>query len=121
MPHYSNLQRLGLAGFVLAVCPWFIACGSLSAGDATPTFRDPSMSMQKARDVIVVGVTTQAETMAALGPATEIRFDSGYAIWVYRARAADSGADRAEFVILFTPSGIAKKTRLRSAYPTTGE
>ena len=121
MPHYFNPQRLWLAGLALAGCHGLIACGSLSPGDATPTFRDPSMSMQNARDAIVVGVTTQAQTKAALGPATEIRFDSGYAIWVYRARAADSGADRAEFVILFTPSGIAKKTRLGPSYTTTGK
>jgi hypothetical protein len=74
------------------------------------------MSMQNAQDTIVVGTTTQAEAMAALGPATEIQFDSGYAVWVYRARATESDADRAEFVLLFAPSGVVKKTRLRPAY-----
>lgn len=104
------------AGLALAGCLGLIACGSLNAGGTAPPFRDPAMSMQNAQDTIVVGMTTQAEAMAALGPATEIRFDSGYAVWVYRARAAKSDADRAEFVILFAPSGVVKKTRLRPAY-----
>jgi len=107
------LLRMGLA---LTVSLWLGACGSLNAGRTGPPFRDPAMSMQNAYDTIVVGKTTQADTMAALGPATEIQFDSGYAIWVYRARAAEPDADRAEFVILFAPSGVVKKTRLRPAY-----
>lgn len=112
-PTSSHLVRAGLA---LAVCLWLSACGSLNAGRTAPPFRDPAMSMQNAYDTIVVGKTTQAEAMAALGPATEIKFDSGYAVWVYRARAAEPDADRAEFVILFAPSGVVKKTRLRPAY-----
>lgn len=107
------LVRMGLA---LAACLWLGACGSLNAGRTAPPFRDPAMSMQNAYDTMVVGKTTQAEAMAALGPATEIKFDSGYAVWVYRARAAEPDADRAEFVILFAPSGVVKKTRLRPAY-----
>jgi hypothetical protein len=73
------------------------------------------MSMQNAQDAIVAGRTTEAEALAALGPATEIRFDSGYAVWVYRARAAEPDGDRAEFVILFAPNEVIKKTRLRAA------
>jgi len=107
------LVRMGLA---LAACLWLGACGSLNAGRTAPPFRDPAMSMQNAQDMNVVGKTTRAEALATLGPATEIRFDSGYAVWVYRARAAEPDADRAEFVILFAPSGVVKKTRLRPAH-----
>ncbi len=114
-------KRLLLAGAVLAGAQWLVACGSLGAGGAAPTLRDPTMSLQNAQDTVVVGQTTQAQTLAALGPATEIRFDSGYAVWVYRARAVEPGADRAEFAILFAPSGIVKKTRLRPAYAKVGE
>jgi hypothetical protein len=78
------------------------------------------MSMQKAYDTMVVGKTTQVEAMVTLGPTTEIRFDSGYAVWVYRARAVEPDADRAELVILFAPSGIVKKVRLRPAYAGRG-
>lgn len=109
-------KTVARAGLALAACLWLGACGSLNAGRTAPPFRDPAMSLQNAYDAMVVGQTTQAQALAALGPATEIQFDSGYAIWVYRARAAETDADRAEFVILFAPSGVIKKTRLRPAY-----
>lgn len=105
--------HLSHAGLALAACLWLSACAGLDAGSNAPSFRDPAMSMPGAYDTIVAGKTTQSEVLAALGPATEIQFDSGYAVWVYRARAAVPDADRAEFVILFAPSGIVKRTRLR--------
>lgn len=74
------------------------------------------MSMQAAQDAVVAGQTTQAQARATLGPATEIAFDSGYAVWVYRARSGESQGSTAELVILFTPSGVVKKTRLRPSY-----
>ena len=114
-PKRRNLQRVYLAGLVLAGCQWLSACGNLGASNGGPPFRDPTMSMQSAKDAIVLGQTTQAEVKVALGPATEIRFDSGYTVWVYRAAAAIPETDRAELVILFAPSGIVKKTRLRPA------
>lgn len=113
---HLTCKPLVRAGLALAACLWLSACGSLKAGGNAPPFREPTMSMQNAQDTIVVGKTTQAETLAALGPATEIQFDSGYAVWVYRARVVESDADRAEFVILFAPSGVVKKTRLRPSY-----
>ena len=115
------LHRLLLAGLAIASCQYLVACGSLSTDDTAPPFSDANMSMQTTQVAIVAGQTTKAQTRALLGPATEIRFDSGYAIWVYREKAAQPGADRAEFVILFAPSGIAKKTRLRPAYATFSE
>jgi hypothetical protein len=108
-------RHLAPSGLALAACLWLCACASLGAGGTASPFRDPTMSMQNAYDSVVVGKTTQAEAMAVLGPATEIQFDSGYAVWVYRAGAAEPDADRAEFVILFAPSGVVKKTRLRPA------
>ena len=112
-PTSKHLVRAGLA---LAACLWLSACGSLDAVSTASLFRDPTMSMQNAQETVVVGKTSQTEAMAALGPATEIRFDSGYAIWVYRARSAESDADRAELLILFAPSGVVKKTRIRPSY-----
>ena len=117
--HFRKLRRVYLTGFMLASSQWLSACGSLGAGSSGPPFRDPSMSMQSAQDAIIPGQTTQAEARAALGPATEIRFDSGYAVWVYRDKATEPGGDRAEFVVLFAPSGIVKKTRLRPTYPAS--
>jgi len=112
-PTRRHRVRTGLA---LVASLWLSACGSLDVSGTAPPFRDPTMSMQSAKESIVVGTTTQAGALAALGPATEIQFDSGYAVWVYRDRAAEPDADRAEFVILFAPSGVVKKTRLRPAY-----
>ena len=45
-----------------------------------------------------------------LGEATVVDFPSGYEVWVYRPGKNAT----AEFVILFAPSGIAAKTRLRA-------
>ena len=54
--------------------------------------------------------------MTALGAATVINFDSGYEVWVYRAKSRGPAENKAEFVILFAPDGVVKKTRLRPAY-----
>ena len=117
--HRTN-KTLIRAGLALAAFLWLSACGSLNAGGTAPPFRDPTMSMQNAYDTVVVGKTSQAEAMAVLGPATDIQFDSGYAVWVYRAKVKESDADRAEFVILFEPSGVVKKTRIRPSYAGRG-
>ena len=73
--------------------------------------------MQSASDGITVGKSSKAEVMAALGTATVINFDSGYEVWVYRAKSRESAEAKAEFVILFSPDGVVSKTRLRPAYP----
>ncbi|MYM90194.1 hypothetical protein GTP91_23860 [Rugamonas sp. FT82W] len=56
------------------------------------------------------------QMQAALGPATVVRFDSGYQVWRYRypslRRAADGQPRYADFVILFGPDGMARKARL---------
>ncbi len=112
MVHFTG-NNLVRAALTLVTCLGLSACGSLNAGGTAPPFRDVTLSMQGAYDTIVAGKTTRAEALAALGPATEIQFDSGYAVWVYRARAAQADADRAELVIVFAPSGVVKKMRLR--------
>jgi hypothetical protein len=61
-----------------------------------------------------IGKSTKAEVLAALGETLVISFDSGYEVWVYRLRAP-----AAEFVILFAPSGVVARTRVRAA-PATG-
>lgn len=74
---------------------------------------------------IAPGRHTKSDVQAALGATLVLKFDSGYEVWVYRlaeggmrrgaragARHADPGA---EFVVLFAPSGIVAKTRVRPA------
>ena len=105
---------------VLAACLWLAGCagpfGFLGAGGATSAFRDPGLSMQTAMETVAIGKSSRNDVLAALGPATVVRFDSGYEVWVYRKNPLRSEATNAEFVILFAPSGIVKKTRIRPVY-----
>ena len=103
---------------VCAGCLGLSACAALgvfSKGADKPPFSNPTVSMQKASESVVVGKTSKADLLATLGPATVISFDSGYEVWVYRARSREPAADKPEFVVLFTPDGVVKKTRLRPA------
>ena len=112
--------RVVCRSIACAGCLWLAGCvgpGLFNAGSDAPPFRNPAVSMQNAGDTIVIGKTTKAEVMAALGAATVINFDSGFEVWVYRARSRAPSETKAEFVILFTPDGIVKKTRVRPAYP----
>ena len=61
------------------------------------------------------GETGKAEVRAALGEAIAIDFDSGYEVWVYRDRLPDPSPPpaRSELVLLFTPSGLLAKSRIR--------
>jgi hypothetical protein len=64
--------------------------------------------------MIAIGKSTKADVAAALGPAIAIPFDSGYEVWVYRWPGADRTPRAAtELVVLFEPSGLATKLRLR--------
>ena len=99
---------------------WLAGCAGsdlLNMGAQTPAFKNPAVSMQNAGDAIVVGKTRKAEVLAALGAAEVINFDSGFEVWVYRSRSRAPAHTKQEFVILFTPDGVVKKTRLRPAYP----
>jgi hypothetical protein len=58
---------------------------------------------------VVIGKSTKADVRAALGDTLTIGFDNGYEVWVYRLDRNTT----AEFVILFPPSGIVAKTRIR--------
>ena len=86
----------------------------------TPAFSDPTVSMQNAGDSIVIGKTNKAEVLASLGAATVINFDSGFEVWVYRDKSRAPAEAKAEFVILFAPDGVVKKTRLRPGCPAGG-
>ena len=106
------------------ICLCVAGCASPSAGSntqaAVPAFRDPAMSMQSANEAITIGTSTRAEVLAALGPAIVVKFDSGYEVWAYRKkspeRSPEKAATPAELVILFAPSGVVKKTRIKPQY-----
>jgi len=114
-----------------SVASAFIACIS---GCAAPGSSITTVSTTSARNAITIGKSTKADVIAALGKTTVIRFDSGYEVWVYQVtggisaslgsgqlfRRADSekrASGRTEFVILFAPSGVVAKTRLRPPPP----
>jgi hypothetical protein len=83
---------------------------------AAPTFRDPELSVQAARDRLIPGQSRQAEVLATLGPATVVRFASGYQVWVYRSRPDRRKAEAEavpELVILFSLAGVVQKARVR--------
>ena len=72
------------------------------------------LSAQAARDALAVGSSTKADVRAALGQAVVVDFSSGYEVWVYRERPKEeSTASKTELVLLFSPSGILSKTRVR--------
>jgi len=117
--------RTGLAAAgALATCLWLAGCagpfGLSGTDDKTQPFPDPKMSIQTAMEAVIIGKSSKDDVMAALGPGAVVRFDSGYEVWVYRKNPLRSEAANAEFVILFAPSGIVKKTRIRPAYGERG-
>ena len=114
------LPRMGL---VLAGCFWLAGCagplGFFDSQDTAPPFRDPGLSMQSASDLVAVGKASKADVIAALGAGAVVKFDSGFEVWVYRSKPARATISSAEFVVLFGPSGIVQKTRIRPSYNTS--
>ena len=104
---------------VSACCLWLAACagpGPFSSSNDAPPFSNPVMTMQSASDSITIGKTSKADVMATLGAATVINFANGFEVWVYRAKSREPAETKAEFVILFSPDGFVKITRLRPVY-----
>ena len=100
-------------------CLWLAGCagpGLFNDGKVTPPFSNPTLTMQSASDSTTIGKSSKADVLAALGAATVINFDSGYEVWVYRAKSREPAEAKAEFVILFSPDGVVRKTRLRQGY-----
>ena len=64
-------------------------------------------SAQLAHDAFAIGKVTKADVRAALGEGVVVDFSSGYEVWVYREPPS------AELVLLFEPSGILAKARVR--------
>lgn len=113
----ARLQASLRAGAPAVLCLALAGCAALGGADTPddrlPSFRDQRLSPEDAARAIVIGQTTRAGLAAALGPAKTIHFDSGYEVWVYRARAATADAGPGEFVVLLAPSGVVTKIRIR--------
>jgi hypothetical protein len=127
------------AGIAIAFCACIAACATPGVPPvATGAVAAGTVTGRNARDAVTIGKSTKADVIAAFGKTTVVSFDSGFEVWVYRitgegitdasaARAgwlermlrlgAETGMARgkAEFVVLFAPSGIVAKTRIRPA------
>jgi len=93
------------ASLACAICVLLMGCAGAGAQ------RLATIEAQGAGNV-VAGKSTKADVLALLGKTASIAFDSGYEVWAYQA-------GKSEFVILFAPSGIVARTRMRPAPPRT--
>ena len=112
MSRVSAFWRSGIAAAALVTLT-LAGCAGFNA-PAAPPFRDPMLSMPSAQAQVVPGQSTRNDVAAALGPATIVTFDSGFEVWAYRTKPPGAASASAELVILFGPSGVVRKTRLRT-------
>ncbi len=96
---------------VLAGCA--MPGGWFAPDDRVPAFRDAALTTQAAAQRITLGQSSKADVAAALGPAQTIVFDSGYEVWVWRVPEPATAQAKTEFVVLFAPSGLATRMRVR--------
>ena len=83
-----------------------VACALLAGCATKPPEPAPAPSLREISSSLSVGRSTKSDVRAALGEGTVVNFDSGYEVWVYRQPGE-------ELVLLFEPSGILSKTRVR--------
>ena len=105
--HIPRTRRLALG------CVLFAA---LSAG-CVSTPAPPGMQVDAQRVATVVpGQSTRDSVRSSLGATKAIAFDTGYQTWLYQV--ARGGGRHAEFVVLFDPAGVVRKTRTREPLPS---
>jgi len=94
-----------------------VGCASLepkTTSEKTPLGPAEIRSAQAAAESISVGRSTKADVRAALGEGVVVDFKSGYEVWVYREPAKQRAKPPAtELVLLFDPSGVLVRTRVR--------
>jgi len=102
---------------VLAACAVLSACALVQPPPKpaeAPLGPAEIRSAHAAEHALDIGKSSKADVRAALGEAVVVDFESGYEVWVYRERAPEKEpAAKAELVLLFAPSGILAKTRVR--------
>ena len=137
------MRALFHAGMALALCAGVSGCttpGAPSGMSMSARLSGTGTILQQdVGNAVTIGRSTRADVMLAFGKTTAISFDSGFEVWVYRYAASGSAAGAsaaagvlarlggmdpgnaatgdAEFVVLFAPTGIVTKTRVRPAPP----
>jgi hypothetical protein len=85
-------------------------------------YMDDKTTAASTAGTVTIG-SSKSDVLSALGKGIEIRFDSGYEEWIYRfteeAPAKGMHARKRELVVLFAPSGMVSKTRLRVSPPAS--
>lgn len=111
-----------------------LVCLALGGCASTGRHQGPRPASPSAvMDAVTPGTSSKADIQARLGAAdARVKFDSGYEVWAYQFASSGSlfenigamfqqlGSSTAlpgmtEVVILFAPSGVASKIRLRQA------
>lgn len=91
-----------------------LVCAGVLAGCATQQPEVRAVPESTLAQAMQPGVTTKAQAAAALAPEKTVAFDSGYETWLYHyATPAGPG----EYVALFGPDGVLRKTRRREPSP----
>jgi len=120
------LSRIGVAPALAACIAGCMTPGTSTVPSAMVTSpRTQVIPADRTKDGVTIGKSTKADVIAALGETLVISFGNGFEVWVYRladtpAKAAPAQRIArtdmaAEFVILFAPSGLVAKTRIRPA------
>ena len=105
------------ATLLCAACAGVAGCGTLVGHPTAKALGEqPSvLPAQPPLDKVLAGTSSKDDVLALLGTTRTVQFDSGYEVWAYRygpdARSDPTRA--AEFVVLFAPTGLVAKTRLR--------
>jgi hypothetical protein len=106
----SALIRFAVA---LASTVWIAGCASGPSTTPSAFVTSPRAKViptERVKAAVSIGKSTKADVIASLGETLVISFDTGYEVWVYRL-AEDR---RGEYVVLFDPSGLLTKTRIRT-------
>jgi hypothetical protein len=103
---------------LVIACVLTASCGTFGGGgkleeNAPGVMRTQSPSPTAAQAAVHPG-SAKGEVSAALGAGNAFAFESGWEVWVYRWPGADRSTRAAtELVILFDPSGVVRKVRVR--------
>lgn len=118
----ARLVRIAsIVAAVALVAGCAMPVGQVAIEKPASTALAPGVSPQAAQARLVPGQSTKAQVAAALGAATVVHFDSGYEVWVYQQKDPRADREPDELVVLFSPAGVVKKTRVRTGVPLRRE